>query len=217
MQTELAKMIDHTMLKPETSGEQIKNLCEEAGENGFYSVCIHPVYVTEANRMLQDTGVKVCTVIGFPLGASTTETKTFETKDAIEKGAEEIDMVLSIGLLKDGQETAVENDIRAVVTEAKGKALVKVILETALLTDDEKKTACRLAVNAGADYVKTSTGFAGGGAKAADIALMREAVGPGIGVKASGGIRDRETADAMIEAGADRLGASASASIVSHC
>ncbi|MGY4689135.1 deoxyribose-phosphate aldolase [Salibacterium sp. K-3] len=214
MQTELAQMIDHTQLKPETSGKQIQTLCAEARDFGFYSVCVLPVHVTESYRLLQGSDVKVCTVIGFPLGASTTETKTFETKDAVKKGAEEVDMVLPIGLLKDGEETAVENDIRAVVTEAEGKALVKVILETALLTEDEKKTACRLAVNAGANFVKTSTGFAGGGAETADIALMREVVGPDIGVKASGGIRDRETADAMIAAGADRIGASASVSIV---
>ncbi|SFP52792.1 deoxyribose-phosphate aldolase [Salibacterium halotolerans] len=214
MQTNLAEKIDHTQLKPDTSNKQIQMLCAEAREYEFYSVCVLPVHVTEAYHLLQGSGVKVCTVIGFPLGASTTETKMFETKDTLEKGAEEIDMVLPIGLLKDGEETAVENDIRAVVTEAKGKALVKVILETALLTDEEKRTACRLAVNAGADFVKTSTGFVGGGAKTEDITLMRETVGNGIGVKASGGIRDRETADAMVAAGADRVGASVSVSIV---
>ncbi|SFM08806.1 deoxyribose-phosphate aldolase [Salibacterium qingdaonense] len=216
MRTDLAEKIDHTQLKPETNKKQIQTLCAEARDYGFYSVCVLPVHVTEAYDRLRGSDVKVCTVIGFPLGASTTETKMFETKDAIAKGAEEVDMVLPIGLLKDGEETAVENDIRAVVTEAQGQALVKVILETALLTDEEKKTACRLAVNAGADFVKTSTGFAGGGAETADIALMREAVGPDIGVKASGGIRNRETADAMAAAGADRIGASASISIVNE-
>ncbi|MBB5173715.1 deoxyribose-phosphate aldolase [Texcoconibacillus texcoconensis] len=214
MNENIAKMIDHTMLKADTKKEQIDKVCQEAKEHGFFSVCINPTWIEEVANQLAESDVKVCTVIGFPLGATTPETKAFETKDAIEKGADEVDMVINIGQLKDGQYDAVKRDIQAVVDAANGQALVKVIIETSLLTDDEKRKACELAVEAGTDYVKTSTGFSTGGATVEDIRLMRETVGPDIGVKASGGMRDRETADAIIEAGASRIGASASVAIV---
>ncbi len=215
MEKNIAKMIDHTALKPDTSKKQIIKLCEEAKEYGFYSVCINPAWVEEASRQLEDSDVKVCTVIGFPLGATTTNMKALETKDAIENGATEVDMVINIGKLKDGDLDYVENDIRNVVEAAKGKALVKVIIETCLLTNTEKVMACKLAVKAGADYVKTSTGFSTGGATVEDIQLMRKTVGPNVGVKASGGVRSRESALALIEAGATRLGASSGVAIVS--
>ncbi|WP_068675516.1 deoxyribose-phosphate aldolase [Oceanobacillus sp. Castelsardo] len=215
MEKNVAKMIDHTALKPDTTKEQIIKLCEEAKEYGFYSVCINPSWVEEASRQLEGSNVEVCTVIGFPLGASTSEVKALETKDAIQNGANEVDMVINIAKLKDGDLDYVENDIRNVVEAAKGKALVKVIIETCLLTDTEKETACKLAVKAGADYVKTSTGFSTGGATVEDIQLMRQTVGPDVGVKASGGVRNRETAFALIEAGATRLGASSGVAIVS--
>ncbi|TKD70178.1 deoxyribose-phosphate aldolase [Pseudalkalibacillus hwajinpoensis] len=214
MNKELARMIDHTALKPDTSREQIEKLCEEAREFNFASVCVNPTWVSLAAKRLQGAEAKVCTVIGFPLGAVTTETKAFETKDAIEKGATEVDMVINIGALKDGDNNLVEQDIKAVVEAAKGKALVKVIIETCLLTDEEKKRACELSVKAGADFVKTSTGFSTGGATVEDIKLMRETVGPDLGVKASGGVRDLEGSQAMIDAGATRIGASAGVKIV---
>lgn len=210
----IAKMIDHTLLKANTTKAQIVQLCEEAKEYGFASVCVNPTWVATAAELLKGTDVKVCTVIGFPLGANTPETKAFETKDAIEKGATEVDMVINIGALKDGDDELVERDIRAVVEAAKGKALVKVIIETCLLSEEEKVRACRLAVQAGADYVKTSTGFSTGGATVEDIALMRKTVGPNIGVKASGGVRDLQGAEAMIEAGATRIGTSSGVAIV---
>ncbi|HWO97963.1 MAG TPA: deoxyribose-phosphate aldolase [Bacillus sp. (in: firmicutes)] len=210
----VAKMIDHTALKADTKKEQITVLCQEAKEYGFASVCVNPTWVELAAEMLKGSEVKVCTVIGFPLGANTPETKAFETKDAIEKGAREVDMVINIGALKDKNDELVERDIRAVVEAAKGKALTKVIIETCLLTEEEKVRACELAVKAGADYVKTSTGFSTGGATVEDIALMRKTVGPEIGVKASGGVRDVQGAKDMIEAGATRIGASSGVSIV---
>ncbi|MEH7107670.1 MULTISPECIES: deoxyribose-phosphate aldolase [Bacillaceae] len=214
MNQDIAKMIDHTLLKADATKEQIVKLAEEAKEYTFASVCVNPTWVKTAAEALADKPeVKVCTVIGFPLGASTTETKAFETKNAIENGAGEIDMVINIGALKDKQDDLVEQDIRAVVEESKGKALVKVIIETCLLTDEEKIRACRLSVKAGADFVKTSTGFSTGGATVEDIRLMRETVGPEIGVKASGGVRSREDALAMIEAGATRIGASSGIAI----
>ncbi|WP_096199809.1 deoxyribose-phosphate aldolase [Bacillus sp. FJAT-45350] len=212
--TNLAKMIDHTALKPETTEEQIETLCKEAREYKFASVCVNPTWIETAAELLKDSGVDVCTVIGFPLGASTPETKAFETRDAITKGATEVDMVINIGALQDGNDELVERDIRAVVEAAKGKALTKVIIETCLLTDEEKERACRLAVQAGADFVKTSTGFSSGGATVEDIALMRKTVGPTIGVKASGGVRSLEDANAMINAGATRIGASSGIAIV---
>lgn len=214
MSQNIARMIDHTLLKPEATKDQIVKLAEEAKEYSFASVCVNPTWVKTAAEILKDTpDVKVCTVIGFPLGATTSETKAFETKNAIENGADEIDMVINIGALKDQQDDLVESDIRSVVEAAKGKSLVKVIIETSLLTDEEKKRACELSVKAGADFVKTSTGFSTGGATVEDIRLMRETVGPDIGVKASGGVRSREDALAMVEAGATRIGASSGVAI----
>jgi len=210
----LAGMIDHTALKAETSRAQIETLCKEALEYKVASVCVNPTNVALAAELLKsDDAVKVCTVIGFPLGANTPEVKAFETQDAIKNGATEIDMVLNIGALKDGDLSLVERDIRAVVEAANG-TLVKVIFENCLLTKEEIKTAAELSVKAGADFVKTSTGFSTGGATVEDIRLMRETVGPDIGVKASGGVRDFEGAKAMIDAGATRIGASAGIAIV---
>ena len=210
----IAKLIDHTILKANTTKEDVMKVIEEAKEYKFASVCINPTWVKLAADELDGHDVDVCTVIGFPLGASTTETKAFETKDAIAKGATEVDMVINVGALKDGDNELVEKDIYEVVQAAKGKALVKVIIETCLLTDEEKVRACELSVKAGADFVKTSTGFSTGGATAEDIALMRKTVGPNVGVKASGGVRTREDADKMVAAGASRVGASASVAIV---
>lgn len=210
----IAKMIDHTLLKADATKEQIEKLCGEAKQYDFASVCVNPVWVKESANYLQGTDVKVCTVIGFPLGATTTETKAFETKNAIENGATEVDMVINIGALKIGDNDLVEQDIRAVVAAAKGKALTKVIIETCLLTDEEKVRACELSVKAGADFVKTSTGFSTGGATVEDIALMRKTVGPTIGVKASGGVRSADDAKKMIDAGATRIGASSGIAIV---
>ncbi|MGG1677467.1 deoxyribose-phosphate aldolase [Neobacillus sp. NRS-1170] len=214
MANNVAAMIDHTLLKPEATREQIETLCQEARENSFFSVCVNPTWVSTAKELLQGSAVKVCTVIGFPLGASTPETKAFETKNAIDHGADEVDMVINIGALKDHNDELVESDILAVVDAAKGKALTKVIIETSLLSKDEKIRACELSVKAGADYVKTSTGFSTGGATFEDIALMRKTVGPDIGVKASGGVRSTEDAQMMIEAGATRIGASSSVAII---
>lgn len=213
MNEKLAAMIDHTALKPDTKKKQIEKLCEEAEKYQFASVCVNPCWVRTASEFLNASNVKVCTVVGFPLGASTVETKVFETKNAITNGAREIDMVINIGALKSGDHETVLYDIEAVV-EAAGDILTKVIIETALLSEDEKKIACELAVKAGADFVKTSTGFASGGAKVEDIALMRKVVGPNLGVKASGGVKDRKAADAMVEAGATRIGASSGVEIV---
>lgn len=214
MEQDLAKMIDHTLLKPDATREKIKNLCLEAKEYQFASVCVHPYWVPYAYDLLKQTNVKVCTVIGFPLGATTSNVKAFETKEAIKSGAEEIDMVINIGALKSEHADYVREDIQAVTAVAKGKAIVKVIIETCLLTKAEIKRACQLAVEAGADYVKTSTGFSTGGATAEDVALMREVVGPNIGVKASGGVRTRQDAEKMIKAGASRIGASSGIKIV---
>lgn len=210
----IAKMIDHTLLKADATEEQIEKLCEEAKLYQFASVCVNPTWVKKSAQILAGTDVKVCTVIGFPLGAATTETKAFETKNAIENGATEVDMVINISALKDGANDVVERDILAVVEAAKGKALTKVIIETCLLTDEEKVRACELSVKAGADFVKTSTGFSTGGATVEDIALMRKTVGPTIGVKASGGVRSADDAQKMIEAGATRIGASSGIAIV---
>ena len=210
---QLAKIIDHTILKPEATKEQVEKLCKEALEYHFASVCINPTNVELAAKLLKGSDVKVCTVIGFPLGANTMEVKAFETKDAIEKGAEEVDMVINIGRLKDKDYDYVERDIKAVVDAAGKKALTKVIIETCLLTDEEKVKACELAKKAGADFVKTSTGFSKGGATPEDIKLMRDTVGEDMGVKASGGVRTREDACAVIENGANRIGASASIAI----
>lgn len=211
---DLAAIIDHTLLKPEATKDQIVKLCEEAMEFGFASVCVNPAYVSLAAGLLKDTPVKVCTVVGFPLGASTPLVKAVEVRDAIAAGAREIDMVINVGALKSGDDDLVGRDIRAVVEAARGRALVKVILETALLTNDEKVKACLIAKAQGADFVKTSTGFGPGGATVEDVRLMRKVVGADMGVKAAGGIRTLETARAMVEAGASRIGASASVAIV---
>ncbi|WP_412759320.1 deoxyribose-phosphate aldolase [Niallia circulans] len=210
----IAKMIDHTLLKADATKEQIVTLCEEAKQYTFASVCVNPTWVKAASELLNGTEVKVCTVIGFPLGASTSATKAFETEDAIKNGATEVDMVINIGALKDKTYDLVKEDIKAVVDAAKGKALSKVIIETSLLTNEEKEIACKLAVEAGADYVKTSTGFSTGGATVEDITLMRKTVGPDIGVKASGGVRSSEDTEKMIAAGATRIGASSGVAIV---
>lgn len=210
----VARMIDHTILKAQATENEVRILCEEALEHKFASVCINPCYIPLCAEMLKGSEVKVCTVIGFPLGANTTEAKAFETEDAIKKGAQEVDMVINVGKLKDKDYEYVKNDIKAVVEAAKGKVITKVILETCLLTDEEKLKACELSKEAGADFVKTSTGFSTGGATAHDIKLMRETVGPEMGVKASGGVRTYEDAALMIENGATRIGASASVAIV---
>ncbi|MFJ7679287.1 deoxyribose-phosphate aldolase [Peribacillus sp. NPDC097198] len=214
MTQNVAGLIDHTLLKADATKEQIKVLCEEAREYKFASVCVNPTWVKYASELLEGSEVKVCTVIGFPLGASTPETKAFETKDAISNGAHEVDMVINIGALKDKDDELVERDIRAVVAAATGKALSKVIIETSLLSEEEKVRACEIAVKAGTDFVKTSTGFSTGGATVEDVALMRKTVGPNIGVKASGGVRNTSDAEKIIEAGASRIGASAGVSIV---
>ena len=211
----IARMIDHTLLKPEATRQQVEELCAEAKQYGFASVCINPSFVKLCAQLLRDTSVKVCTVIGFPLGATSTDAKAFETERAIRDGAREVDMVINIGMLKSGEYDYVERDIGAVTSTAhKFDVLAKVIIETGLLTDEEKVKACLLAKRGRADFVKTSTGFAKGGATVGDIALMRRVVGPELGVKASGGVRTLEQAKALIESGADRIGASASVKIV---
>ncbi|VFB16030.1 Deoxyribose-phosphate aldolase 1 [Urinicoccus massiliensis] len=206
-------MIDHTLLKAEASQDQIKKLCQEAKTHDFFSVCVQPTWISLCKEELAGSGVKIATVIGFPLGANTTETKVFEAKDAIEKGADEIDMVINIGALKSGQDQLVEDEIRA-IKEAIGDHILKVIIETCLLTEDEKIRACQLTLKAGGDYVKTSTGFSTGGAKLEDVKLMKDQVKDRAKVKASGGIRDFATAKKMLEAGAERLGVSAGIAIV---
>lgn len=211
---ELSKFIDHTVLKAETSEKAVEKVCKEALEYKFASVCINPCNVKLASKLLEGSEVKVCTVIGFPLGANTSKVKAFETEDAIANGAHEVDMVINIGKLKDKDYDYVREDIKAVVNAAKGKALTKVIIETCLLTDEEKVKACELAKEAGADFVKTSTGFSTGGATPDDIKLMRETVGPEMGVKASGGVRNIDDAEAVIKNGATRIGASSSIDIV---
>lgn len=209
----IASMIDHTLLKPEATPAQIEKLCAEAAEYHFASVCVNPVYIPLAARLLKGTGVKVCCVVGFPLGAIAPEQKAAEAASCAAMGAEELDMVIHVGAAKAGDWALVQRDIEGVVKAAAGHT-VKVIIETCLLTDEEKVKACEAAKAAGAHFVKTSTGFSTGGATTHDIALMRKTVGPKMGVKASGGIRDYETAMAMIEAGANRIGASAGIAIV---
>lgn len=212
----LASKIDHTLLKPDATSDEIKILCAEAKKYKFASVCINPNYVPLCRELLLGTEVKVCTVIGFPLGSTTTEVKRFEAEQAIFSGAQEIDMVINVGRLKQGDYEYVFNDVKEVVQIAKkNNAICKVILETALLSDEEKVKACLICKNAEANFVKTSTGFSKGGATAGDVALMKYVVGSNIGVKASGGIRSKEDAEAMIASGADRIGASASVAIVS--
>jgi deoxyribose-phosphate aldolase len=212
---ELAKLIDHTLLRPEATTQQIEQLCAEAKLYRFASVCVNPCYVSLCAHLLKETSVKVCTVIGFPLGAASTATKVFEAEQALREGAHELDMVINIGMLKSGEMEYVEDDIFGVVTTAKRyNALTKVILEVCLLTDEEKVKGCLLAKRAGADFVKTSTGFSRSGATVGDVALMRRVVGTAMGVKAAGGVRSREEALAMVASGADRIGASASVKIV---
>lgn len=207
-----SKLFDHTILKADATKEAVAKICKEARENKFMSVCVNSFYTAFVAEQLKDTDVKVCTVVGFPLGQMSTRAKAAETAIAVEDGAQEIDMVINVGALKDKLYDVVRDDI-AEVKKACGKALLKVIIETCLLTDEEKIKACELAVEAGADFVKTSTGFSTAGAKAEDVALMRKTVGPQIGVKASGGIRDRQSAETMVEAGASRLGTSATVAI----
>jgi len=209
----VAKYIDHTLLKPDSTREQIDKILEEAKKYQFKSVCINPTHVSYASQQLLDTDVLVCTVIGFPLGATTTDVKVFETENAIKNGASEIDMVINIGALKDQRYDEVQKDIEGVIAAANGKT-VKVIIETVLLTDEEKVKACELAEKAGATFVKTSTGFAGGGATPEDVKLMKDTVGNRLEVKASGGVRSLEDFEKMIEAGATRIGASAGVQII---
>ncbi|MBR1938754.1 MAG: deoxyribose-phosphate aldolase [Spirochaetales bacterium] len=209
----LARYIDHTLLAADATEDMIVKLCKEAKEYKFASVCVNSCHVALASRILKDSDVNVCTVVGFPLGAMSTKAKAYEASLAVVEGATEVDMVINIGALKDKRYDEVEKDIREVKRACLGK-LLKVIIETCLLTDEEKVKACELSKKAGADYVKTSTGFSKWGAKKEDVALMRKTVGPGMGVKASGGIRDRETALEMIKAGASRLGCSSGIAIV---
>lgn len=209
-----AAMIDHTLLKPEATKEQVRTICEEAVKYGFHSVCVNSSFVYYCASLLKNTDVKVCTVIGFPLGAMSTAGKAAEAKAAVADGAGELDMVIHVGMIKSGDWDYVKQDIASVVEAADGQALVKVILETCLLTDEEKEKACRICLEAGADYVKTSTGFSSGGATVEDVALMRRTVGDNAGVKASGGIRTLADVKAMTRAGASRIGASAGIAIV---
>jgi deoxyribose-phosphate aldolase len=211
----VASMIDHTLLKPDATRTDIETLCREAAQYAFASVCVNPTWVALCARLLAGTPVKVCSVVGFPLGATTADVKHYETRRAIFDGAVEIDMVINVGALKSGDLKVVERDIEAVTAPCReGHAISKVIIEAALLTDEEKITACTIAKTAGADFVKTSTGFASGGATAADVALMRRVVGEDMGVKAAGGVRDLEGLKAMVAAGATRIGASAGVRIV---
>lgn len=213
----IAKYIDHTALKPETTPDQISTLCDEALQYGFASVCVNPSFVRQAKSKLAGSDVKICTVIGFPLGATSSGAKLYESSIALEEFADELDMVINVGRLKSGDVDYVRKEIQDIADCAHSYGMiVKVIIETALLTDEEKRLACRLAKEAGADFVKTSTGFAGGGATTQDIALMRSVVGPDMGVKASGGISTYEQAKAMIDAGATRIGASKSIAIVTN-
>jgi deoxyribose-phosphate aldolase len=211
----VASMIDHTLLKPDATRKEIETLCREAAQYSFASVCVNPTWVALCARLLAGSPVKVCSVVGFPLGATTADVKHYETRRAIFDGAVEIDMVINVGALKSGDLKVVERDIEAVTAPCRdGNAISKVIIEAALLTDEEKITACTIAKTAGADFVKTSTGFASGGATAADVALMRRVVGEDMGVKAAGGVRDLEGLKAMVAAGATRIGASAGVRIV---
>lgn len=209
----LAKYVDHTLLKPDASEDQVRKVCDEAKKYHFASVCVNPSYIKFVAQQLEGSGVAPCVVIGFPLGATTPELKANEASGVIAMGAKEVDMVVNIGAIKSGDWNLVKRDIEAVVVAAKGRALVKVIIETCLLTDEEKVKVCTISKTVGADYVKTSTGFSKGGATVEDVRLMRQTVGPNMGVKASGGVRDYESAVAMIKAGATRLGTSSGAKI----
>lgn len=210
----ISSMIDHTILKADATREMVKTLCEEAIEYKFAAVCVNPYHVEYCSELLKNSDVKVATVIGFPLGANTKETKAFETIDSINKGADEVDMVINIGALKDKNYDLVKEDIESVVKAANGNAIVKVIIETSLLTEEEKAKACKLSLEAKADFVKTSTGFSTGGATVEDVKLMKSIVGNNMEIKASGGVRDLDTAKSMIEAGATRLGTSSGIKIV---
>ncbi len=212
---QIAKYIDHTLLKQEASVAQIAHLCEEAAKYKFASVCVNPANVAQCAKLLKGSGVKVCSVVGFPLGATLSTVKAFETEKVIADGAQEVDMVLNVGALKSGDYNLVKEDVTAVVQAAHAKkVLVKVIIETCLLTDDEKIKACLICKEAGADFVKTSTGFNSGGATLPDVALMRKTVGPEMGVKAAGGVRTRDDVLAMIDAGATRIGTSGGVKIM---
>ncbi len=213
IRNDLAKLIDHTCLRPDTTGIQIEVLCKQALEHNFYSVCINPYFIPLAKTFLANSEVKICTVVGFPLGATLSRVKTYEAKEAVKEGADEIDMVMNISALKERDYQKVQDDIKAVVESING-LICKVILETALLADQEKEIACRITCEAGAHFVKTSTGFESGGATVEDVRLMRKIVGDCLGVKAAGGIRDYETAFKMVEAGATRIGASKGAEII---
>ena len=212
----LNKLIDHTLLKADATSAQIKQLCQEAKDYDFKSVCVNPAFVPQATELLKGSDVEVCTVIGFPLGANTTATKVFEAKDAIANGATEVDMVINISQAKDGQWEAVEEEIKQIAEAVKGKAILKVIVETALLTDEEIKNATEATVNAGADFVKTSTGFSTRGAGLNDVQIMHNVTQGKIGIKASGGVSNRQDALNMVEAGATRIGASKGIQIVSE-
>jgi deoxyribose-phosphate aldolase len=212
--TKINKMIDHTLLKPTATENEIRVLCKEARDNDFMSVCVNPSYVPLSYECLRGSDVKVCTVIGFPLGATTTKTKVFETREVIENGATEVDMVVNVGAIKSGNWDYVKKDIEDIYLASKGKALLKVIIETCLLTDEEKVRVCAICKAIGVGFVKTSTGFSTGGATTSDVALMRKVVGPEVGVKASGGVKDANSAKEMIEAGANRLGTSSGIAIV---
>ncbi len=214
MLNQIAQMIDHTLLKQDATREQIKTLCEEAKIHQFASVCVNPAWVKDAATFLQQSTVKVCTVIGFPLGANTVETKIFEAKNALANGAEEVDLMINIGALKSGDKDLIQREITSIVHAVFDQAIVKVIIETCLLTNKEKEDACLIAKQAGAHFVKTSTGFSSGGATVEDVALMRKVVGDQVGVKASGGIRSLHTAEKMIQAGASRIGTSSGVAIV---
>ena len=210
----IGSLIDHTLLRQDATEELVDQLCDEALESGFASVCVNPVHVAQCNRRLSGSSTRVCTVVGFPLGANLPSSKAHEARVAQELGATELDMVIPVGLLKSGRHDLVQEHVEAVISAREANNLVKVILETCLLTDDEKRIACRLAVQAGANYVKTSTGFSTGGATVADVALMRAEVGASVGVKASGGVKDLKTLDEMVRAGATRIGASAGVKII---
>lgn len=212
----LNKLIDHTLLKADATSAQIKQLCQEAKDYDFKSVCVNPAFVPQAAELLKGSDVEVCTVIGFPLGANTTATKVFEAKDAIANGATEVDMVINISQAKDGQWEAVEEEIKQIAEAVKGKAILKVIVETALLTDEEIKNATEATVNTGADFVKTSTGFSTRGASLNDVQIMNTVTQGRIGIKASGGVSNRQDALNMVEAGATRIGASKGIQIVSE-
>lgn len=215
MNKPLEKFIDHTLLKPDATKHDIDQLIEEAKSYNFYSICVNSHWVSYCYELLKETDIKVCSVVGFPLGATSTEVKAFETSEAVKHGASEIDMVINIGELKANHDEFVKRDIESVVKAAGCQVVVKVIIETSLLTDDEKVRACELAKEANADFVKTSTGFSGGGATVKDVKQMKRVVGPNIGVKASGGIRNQMIANQMIQAGATRIGASSSIDIIS--